>query len=86
MHRMKEEVILKLMAQESLDLELWLKRYEIFKFWAIFVDFSEAKDLSRIIFSNSRGLGANFRNGLGLQVDSGKMRGLSEKMAGIYFH
>jgi hypothetical protein len=43
------------------------------------VDFSEAKDISGIIFSNSRGLGVNFHNGLGLQVDSGKMRGLSEK-------
>jgi hypothetical protein len=79
MHKIKEEVILKILAQESLDLELWLKRYGILKFWAIFVDFSEAKELSRIIFSNSRGLGINFHKGLGLQVDIGKMRGLSEK-------
>jgi hypothetical protein len=48
------------LAQELLDLELWLKRYEFLEFWSYFCGFSEARDLFVNIFQIS-GLTAKLR-------------------------
>jgi hypothetical protein len=81
MHRKKEEVILRIFAQESLDLELWLKIYEFLKFWSYFLDFSEARDLFVNIFQI---LGPNYKFlDYGLILE--KPRGLNAKYPKLEF-
>jgi hypothetical protein len=58
MQKVEEEVILRILAQESLNLELWLEIYEELKFRGLFWEIFLARDFSRNIFSKIRGLTA----------------------------
>jgi hypothetical protein len=75
MYKKKENVILRILAQEPLDLELWLNKYGVLTFRGYFMNFSEARDPSRIIFQI---LGASLRN-YGLRVNFKETRGLFAK-------
>jgi hypothetical protein len=80
MHRKKEEVILRILAQESLDLELCLKNMNFLCFGVIFVDFSEARDL----FVNIFRISDLTEKITGCGLISEKPRGLNEKVARIF--
>jgi hypothetical protein len=71
MQKVKEELILRILAQESLSLELWLERYEGLKFRGLFCIFSGARDLSGNSFKKPGPLCKNH----GSRVDYPKVQG-----------
>jgi hypothetical protein len=79
MHKKKAEVIPSILAKESLNLELRLRRYGKMNFRDLFVIFEKWLGLIWNYFSNSRGL---YEIG-GLQVDTQEVHGPFYKVARI---
>jgi hypothetical protein len=62
MEKVKEEMILIILAQESLNLELWLERYEGLKFRGLFCKFFSGQGPLWNYFSKTRGLSAKTKD------------------------
>jgi hypothetical protein len=58
--KVREEVILEILTRESLNLELWLGRYDRLEFEGYFVDLSRARDHFGIIFQKPEVVLRNF--------------------------
>jgi hypothetical protein len=74
MHKMKEEVILRILAQKSLKSELRLRRYGEKKLWGFFCNFWKVASGIFGNISKTRGL-------LGIFVDCGL---ITKKPRGIF--
>jgi hypothetical protein len=61
MHKMKEEVILRILVQESLKSELQLQRYGLWKLLAAKSSFQEGFGVSLKVWELLEGLGAKDR-------------------------
>jgi hypothetical protein len=80
MHEIKEEVILSILAQESMKSELWLRRYDENKFLGSFCNFWKVARVNLELFLKIWGSYWNFVD-YGLILD--KNRGLSTKWRGF---
>jgi hypothetical protein len=78
---MKEEVILRILAQESPKSELWLRRYREKKLRGPLCNFWKWLGLYLELFSETRGLVRNFR---GLRLDYKERQGANVKIGGDF--